>query len=179
MLGAIPLADTILTALPAPEFSFRLSRNGRFRDLRADSASNLATWLKHLNDEIAARSTISSGNLIGEKPASAGVQRPTLSRRDGLEASGMLNSSAAELPVRQQDEKLRQLDEKNKQLEAEVLMLKQRVRELEATNARLEAAGKGGSPGGGGVGGGEDEPEDAKAAELLKVCGRKYVFSWV
>lgn len=176
VLGAISLADTILTALPAPEFSFRLSRNGRFRDFRADTASNLATWLKHLNEEIAARSS-GGGVAPADKTTSAAVvPKLTMSRREGLEASAQLPAQPERNgTVAQHDEKMRQLDEKNKQLEAEVLILKQKVKELEARNAQLEAgsrSGDSGRAGGSSAGaGGEDEPEDAKAAELLKVSG--------
>jgi hypothetical protein len=156
VLGAISLADTILTALPAPEFAFRLSRNGRFRDLRADSASNLATWLKHLNEEIAARS--SGGAGMSDKTVSAS-RMPTLSKREGLESSSQL--AAANMGERG-EEKNNQLGEKNKQLAAEILILKERVKELEMRNAQLEAANAV-------KGSGDDDKEDVKAAELLKV----------
>ncbi len=179
VLGAISLADTILTAMPAPEFSFRLSRSGRFRDFRADSASNLATWLKHLNEEIAARSGGGSGAGGiggGDKNASAPVPaaKLTMSRRDGMEMSGQMTAGGD--ISKQSDDRAKQLEEKNKQLEAEILILKQRVKELEAKNAGLEAAS------GGGGGGGRtavEEPEDAKAAELLKVQINRKDFCFV
>ena len=52
VLGAIALADTVLTQLPAPEYCFRLSRQGRFRDLRADTAaiSAMTLWQATLGD---------------------------------------------------------------------------------------------------------------------------------
>jgi hypothetical protein len=193
VLGAISLADTLLTQLPAPEFCFRLSRQGRFRDFRADSAASLATWVKHLSDEIAARTsgtaapvgaaglsgplptvtrggvgaastgTISAASTSGGRPAlvKSGSSRDVNELRGEGGATSAVGGGAGENETSPAKE-----EERTQSLEAELLVLKQRVRELEERNAKLEGGGN--AAANGGSGGGGDEEEDAKAAALLK-----------
>jgi hypothetical protein len=77
VLGAVSLIDCILTPMPAPEWCFRLSKGTKFRDFRADSNQNFETWVRHLNDEIAARS---SADHTVKSPPKSGTLTGTLGR---------------------------------------------------------------------------------------------------
>ncbi len=187
VLGAISLADTILTQLPAPEFCFRLSRQGRFRDLRADSASSLATWVKHLTDEIAARSSGAGAGAAASGAVAAGgtgvagaagvgssatIGRAQLTKsnsaRDVTATSPKLSEAKGGGAAAADDSASSGSADQKQSMEAEILVLKQRVKELETKNARLEERGveSGASKRSGKDE--EEEEEDAKAAELLK-----------
>lgn len=51
--GGLPLTShVVITELGAPDYAFRVSWDGKFRDFRAESAATFPTWMKHLNDQI-------------------------------------------------------------------------------------------------------------------------------
>ena len=142
VLGAISLADTVLTELPAPEFCFRLSRpNGKFRDLRADTEAGLGSWVRHLGEEIASRSAVRSETFVVQN-----VPRATFVAQ---EEAPQMTASAAEAPRMSEEGK----SDAERRLEAELEASRQRCLELEARVLQLQEA--------------EEDEADPRAEQLL------------
>jgi hypothetical protein len=152
VVGSIPLHNqTVITVMPAPESSFRISytQSGekKFRDFMCESAAAFPTWVRHLTDEIRTQSSKSEEVVLGlgqqARPDSDLQTFSTIVGDVGLKVDRDKGATGPSNP----------------ELEAEVLLLRERVLKLEKENAMLKSIES------------DDQDAAAAAAKLMSKMG--------